>query len=667
MHVLTIFYGCRTLHILKVLTYLSRQADIHDAVTEINQKESFDAMKGFISYDADKPEAAEEARDSTATRQQRVAQAATIYRDNFDAAMKCLHELREVLMDTEFGVIKEIRKRFKAACNAQTEPVIGLLNRIAKEEEYKDVAEAAIKAIEKERDGGICYLSDDEVQQAVKSALEGLMAASSANAEDFMPSKLLANLVDNQMIIRSFFDVVMAKNNRVYAQGLQNVVRMVASMQGCANKTLNDLNALGSPVSRQGQFKARMQKQLMIDRICAILKVLAEEPPVVVSAHDNYFRSYVRPTEGAVMYGSWGTMNLTNHIMRVLKHLPLDVFTRISKLIESGKPMYEGVWGDEGKKYLLRVLHEVCILDMEKNTRVFGGDFEASLRTNQHISTEVREFVLNLIGLDACRESLRKLGPAFHRSMMHGTTDQDESLEGLMQRIRHIGLMNIDSNSRAGCLEMLRVLLTHPACKFHISKGRLFILSGDIALVYHWLNGVMSGAYPMDFMKNIVFIPDMFLHPLIKLNKVIWKQFKGIISPLFEAGAARVGKGKFLDSVRLSTSRVWLNLIHEAFQGSDRAKAALASLQLNYPHDPTVIALTMFFGEYVPLAVALSNCMEQAKSDTLEIRHLAFDSLYQVLLPAMAHAFNLLKSHMYRYDLILRIVQLKTHTYIHIQ
>jgi hypothetical protein len=423
---------------------------------------------------------------------------------------------------------------------------------------------------------------------------------------------------------------------------------MVASMQGCPNKTLDDLNTMGAPISRQGQFKARMNKQLTIDRICAILKVLAGDPPVLVSAHDIYFRSYVRPTEGSVLYGSWGTMNLTNHILRTLRYLPDNVLERIARLLASDKHMHEGTWSESGKAFLTQLLHNVCTKDMETKEPMFGNDFMLAVLENESISDEVRDFLLNLIGLDACKESLRKLAPAYHRGMMHGTTDQDKSLEGLMQRIRHIGLMNIDSNSRAGCLEMLRVLLTHPACRFHLSKGRLFILSGDIALVYHWLTGVMSGAYPMDFMKNIVFIPDMFLHPLIKLNKVIWKQFKGIISQLFKAGAVRVGKGKFMDSVRLSTSRVWINLIHEAFQSSDHAKRLLATLNIMYPHDPAVAALGMFFGEYVPLAVALSNCMEQAKSDSLKTRQLAFDSMYRVLLPTMAHAFSLLKSHMYR-------------------
>ncbi len=155
---------------------------------------------------------------------------------------------------------------------------------------------------------------------------------------------------------------------------------------------------------------------------------------------------------------------------------------------------------------------------------------------------------MQLLTTEACSAGLKALEPAYGRRMMHGTVSQDELLEGFMQRIFHAGLVNINSNSRAGCLEMLRLIYTHLACRFHINQNRIFILSGDIALFYHWLTGVLTKTYSEDVLKSIVFIPDMFLHPLIKLNKVIWDHFGCIISRIFKCVSG--GLRKFMGSVR---------------------------------------------------------------------------------------------------------------------
>ena len=92
-----------------------------------------------------------------------------------------------------------------------------------------------------------------------------------------------------------------------------------------------------------------------------------------------------------------------------------------------------------------------------------------------------------------------------------------------------------------------------------------------------------------------------------------------------------------------------------AFISSQNLRELLEDLKLAYSDDPAVISLCVFLEQHVPPAVALSNCMESAKSADLETQQLAFDALYHVLLPAMAHSFHLLKSAAYRYY--------HTHTY----
>jgi hypothetical protein len=83
-------------------------------------------------------------------------------------------------------------------------------------------------------------------------------------------------------------------------------------------------------------------------------------------------------------------------------------------------------------------------------------------------------------------------------------------------------------------------------------------------------------------------------------------------------------------------------------QSSTSLRKKLIRLALSYPHEPGVMALTMFFDQYLPLAVRVSNCMEQAKSSSLEVLQNSFNAMNQVFLPAMAQAFHTLKSLVYR-------------------
>lgn len=639
-----------------MLHYLSKQDDLRASVRSINDCETKEALSQLLQNEA--PVAAgASSRTGASGRErpkERMLNSARLYRENFEAAKTCLSELRSILIDETYGVIPEIRRRFKKASEERLEPVFRVLSELAENPTYTKSANDAMDDLRKHQHGGIYYLSDAQVREAIEVVLNQLASGIEGEVvSDFLPDKLLSTLVDNEMIVRSFLDVVMAKNNRKYGEGIQNVVRMVASMNGCPDKSLNDLGMLGAPLSTDRQFKARVGKQLTIERICAVLWVLAggedgDDPLVIVSALDNYFRTYARKTAGSVLHGSWGTMNLTNHIMRLLKHFPENARARISKLISSDVGMYEGIWSEENKSKLAGMLREVCSTAARDGNpkSVYGGGFSFAVDQHATISQELKAFLQRMLDTEACQQSRKALEPAFSRGMMHGTIDMGESIEGLMERIYHAGLINIDSNSRAGCLEMLRLLTTHPACHYYLTKDRLFICAGDIALVYHWLNGVMSGAYPMEFLKRIVFIPDMWLHPLIKLNKLIWQNFGWIISSLFTA--VTPGLGKFQEGVRLSTSRVWLGLIHEAFTKSKEAQKILIDLKLKFDEDPSVVALDMFFGQHLPLVVALSNCMEQAKRPELRVREQAFDSLYHILLPAMAHSFHVLRSHTYR-------------------
>lgn len=465
----------------------------------------------------------------------------------------------------------------------------------------------------------------------------------------FAPLQLLSVLVNDKSIIRCFIDVIISRSNRKYGEGIQNVMRMLASMNGCPDKTLNDLKLLGLPISMPGQFKARAETQLKIERMCAMLRLLADNPPVVIVGSDNFWRDYKRKTGASHQYGSWGTMNLTNTIALRPYHLVPSaeaVRDRIKVFLASGVGCYDGVWSDAGKGYLLKTLHTACDVEPGSSERMYGGGFLAVIHANRDLDQDVQNFCIKLLDAAACDAGRKALKPAFQRSMMHGTASQDESIEGLLQRIVHIGLMNIDSNSKAGCMEMLRLLCTHPACRLHMEQGCLFVVSGDIAPIYNWLNAFLSKAYPTEILRHIVFFPDMFLHPLIKLNKVIWSAYPGIISRLFAAG--QVGRGKFMEHVRLSQSRTWLNLIHEIMERGEGLKEMLYRLKIDHGQDLAVISASMFLEQHLPLAVALSNCMDQAKSDDLVTRQLAFDTHYRVLLPAMAHSFHLLKSHTYR-------------------
>lgn len=627
-----------------MLYYISRESDLRAAVQTINQANS-DEVTNLVRFDT--PVAGQSNAGKPSTRQL-LHQSARTYQQSFQTAKTCLQELRSILLDKTEGILGEIRDTFHAACEAHLKPVKALLDEMAEHPEYQKAATKAIADLTINQKGGIYYLSKEEVENAIERVLERLLKLEAGEAAEITPSALLSSLVDDHTILRSLIDVVISEGNQKYAEGIQNTMRMVASMNGCPDKTLDDLKRVGSPLSTTRQFKTHAHKQLINEQLSAMLHVLARDPPVVVGAFDNYFRTFKNQTETSVLYGSWGTMNLTNHIARVPARLPgtdEEVKASIQAMFESGVGKYDGIWGETTTGYLLQSLLSMCN-NVGEGAKAYGGGFERSILMHEGLDEYTREFALNMLKIEACNDSLKALEPAFGRSMMHGTVSQDESLEGLMQRIFHIGLVNIDSNSKAGCLEMVRMILTYPACRFHILKGRLFTFSGDIALFYPWLTAVLMKLYPEVVLKHIVFVPDMFLHPLIKLNKVIWGNYGGIISRIFNS--ARVGLGKFMENVRLSTSRVWLSLTHEALIQSEELKRLLAELKTDFSSDPGVISLSMFLEQHVPLAVALSNCMEQAKSDAVQTRRAAFDTLYRVLLPAMAHSFFLLKSPIYR-------------------
>lgn len=383
---------------------------------------------------------------------------------------------------------------------------------------------------------------------------------------------------------------------------------------------------------------------------------------------DNFRRTLKRASGSTVLtHGTWGEMNLTNIVGRAVQSITSAVQDGLIRAASKNIDFYsaEGMWADKVMALLKLDLERQCgpitskgeLTQAEEPFR-FGCGLVSAVTFNEFLSVDLKEFFESLLSRKSCDEGYDRMRLALEKNLVHGDAPPDSDNGRLLRGLVRLGLLNIDSGSAAGCLEILRLCLIHPILSEHFKRDTITLFGCDVKLFEDWMQGKISCQYPPEVSNKMVFLQDMWLHPLIRFNKLLWFHFGPLIKILFDYATGVMGTGKKQDSARLSMSRVWFSIIQTAFSGCKILQEKLFDMSISFASDAEVSALIMFFDTYVPLAVAMSECMDRAKSEDLATARNSFDILRRVLLPSMAFAFSTLGSDAYAQYCVFTVCQL---------